>query len=155
MTFACYVVRHADAGTRGAVADDLRPLSRKGWAQAEAIADTLADAGITRLVSSPFTRCVETLLPLGTRLGLDVDTRDDLAEGAGAAGALALVDTADAPIVICSHGDVVGSLIDALDDRGVPRDDDRLAKGSTWVLTRAATGVVGAHYVPPPRIGAP
>jgi 8-oxo-dGTP diphosphatase len=153
MTFACYVVRHGDAGTRGAVADATRPLSRKGWAQAEAIADALAGEGITRLVTSPFTRCVETLLPLSARLGLDLDTRDELAEGAGAAGALAIVDAADAPIVICSHGDVVGALIDALDDRGVPRDDDRLAKGSTWVLTRAAGGVTGAHYVPPPRIG--
>ena len=149
--FACYVVRHADAGKRGAIADDRRPLSRRGRAQAAAIADVLADAGITRLVASPYVRCVETLAPLGEHLGLEVELRDELGEGAGAAGALALVDAAEATMAICSHGDVIGSLVEALDRRGVPRDDDRVAKGSTWALTCAADGVVAAHYEPPPR----
>ena len=42
--FDCYVIRHADAGKRGSGADELRPLSRRGRAQADAIADALADA---------------------------------------------------------------------------------------------------------------
>jgi hypothetical protein len=65
---------------------------------------------------------------------------------------LGLVDTAEGPVAICSHGDVVGALIEALDRRGVPRDDDRVAKGSTWVLTCTRKGVVSAHYESPPRI---
>jgi 8-oxo-dGTP diphosphatase len=152
--FACYVVRHADAGKRGAIADDRRPLSRRGRAQADAIADLLADAGITRLVASPYTRCIQTLEALGARLDVEVETVDALGEGGGATAALALIDAAESPIAICSHGDVIGAVIEAMDRRGVPRDDDRVAKGSTWVLTRGPDGVVGAHYVPAPRHGA-
>jgi 8-oxo-dGTP diphosphatase len=149
---SCYVVRHADAGKRGAIADDRRSLSRRGHAQADAIADQLAAAGITRLLASPYTRCVETLEPLGARIDVEVETVDELGEGCGAATALALIDAAESPIAICSHGDVIGAVVEALDHRGVPRDDDRVAKGSTWVLTRGPGGVVDAHYVPAPRI---
>jgi 8-oxo-dGTP diphosphatase len=149
--FACYVVRHADAGKRGAVADEERPLSKRGRAQAEHIAKTLADLGVTRLLSSPFVRCIETLEPLAERMDLDIEVREDLGEGNGAPPVLALVDAADAPIAICVHGDVIDGLIVALDRRDVPRDDDRMAKGSTWVLTRKGCNVVDAHYVPVPK----
>jgi phosphohistidine phosphatase SixA len=153
--FACYVVRHADAGKRGAIADDRRSLSRRGRAQSDAIADELAHAGITRLLASPYTRCVETLEPLSARIDVEVETIDDLGEGSGAAAALALIDTAGSPIAICSHGDVIGAVVEALDHRGVPRDDDRVAKASTWVVTCGPDGVVDAHYVPAPRIEEP
>jgi 8-oxo-dGTP diphosphatase len=144
-------VRHADAGKRGGVADDQRPLSRRGRAQAEHLAATLADIGITRLLVSPYVRCIETFEPLAARTDLDLEVVDELGEGNGPGAALALVDAADAPIAICSHGDVIGELIDALDRRDVPRDDDRLAKGSTWVLTRRGRDIVDAHYVPVPK----
>jgi 8-oxo-dGTP diphosphatase len=147
---ACFVVRHADAGARGAVDDDKRELSRRGRAQADGLADALADAGIGKLLSSPYTRCVQTLIPLADRLGQAVNERDDLGEGAGAAAALAIVERAVAPVVLCSHGDVIGELMELLARRGVPLDDDRVAKGSTWVLTVRDGEVVDAHYVPPP-----
>ena len=147
--FDCYVVRHAEAGKRGTVADEQRPLSRRGREQADAIATALADAGITRLYSSAYVRCVETLEPLGALTGLKVRTRDALAEGNDASGLLDLVESATAPIALCSHGDVIESLVTTLARRGVPLDDDRAAKGSTWVLTRTRQGIVAAHYVPP------
>ena len=85
-----YVVRHADAGHRGhgSMPDEARELSERGWRQAEAICEALKDRAITRLVSSPFTRCVQTLEPLGKALGVAVEADDRLVEGAGAAGAL-------------------------------------------------------------------
>ena len=147
--FDCYVVRHAEAGKRGTVADELRPLSRRGREQADAIANALADAGITRLYSSAYTRCVETLEPLAAITGMKVRTRDLLAEGNDASGLLDLVESATAPIALCSHGDVIESLLTTLDRRGVPLDDDRAAKGSTWVLTHGRHDIVAAHYVPP------
>jgi broad specificity phosphatase PhoE len=149
--FVVHVIRHADAGMRGAVNDDRRPLSRRGRTQADGIAAALADAGIERLASSPFTRCVETLEPLGARLGIPVEQRDDLAEGAGGRGALTIIETAPGPLVLCSHGDVIGDLLVTLDRRGVPLDDDRCAKGSTWALTVRDGSVVAAHYVPAPK----
>jgi phosphohistidine phosphatase SixA len=153
--FSCYLVRHADAGKRGAIADERRPLSRRGHAQADAIADLLVDAGITRLLASPYTRCVETLESLGDRLGLEIETVDDLGEGRGATAALAVIDAAESPVAICSHGDVIGAVIESLDHRGVPRDDDRVAKGSTWVLTCRPDGVAAAHYIAAPRVAEP
>jgi 8-oxo-dGTP diphosphatase len=147
--FDCYVVRHAEAGKRGTFADELRPLSRRGKEQADAIAAALADAGITRLYSSPYVRCAETLEPLAARADLKVRTRDSLAEGNDASGVLELVESADGPIAVCSHGDVIESLVATLARRRVPLDDDRAAKGSTWVLTRTRHDIVAAHYVPP------
>jgi 8-oxo-dGTP diphosphatase len=147
--FDCYVVRHADAGKRGTAADELRPLSRRGREQADAIANALADAGVTRLYSSAYIRCVETLEPLAARTGLKVRTRDVLNEGNDASGVLDLVASATAPIAVCSHGDVLETLVATLGRRGVPLDDDRAAKGSTWVLTRTRHDIVAAHYVPP------
>ena len=149
--FSCYVIRHADAGKRGAVADDQRPLSRRGRSQAEWIAETLAAAGITRLLTSPYVRCVETLEPLAARTDLEIEVYDDLGEGNGASPVIELLEAADAPIAICGHGDVIGELIEVLDRRGVPRDDDRMAKGSTWVLARRGRDLVDAHYVPVPK----
>jgi 8-oxo-dGTP diphosphatase len=69
-----YVVRHADAGHRGdrSQPDEARALTERGWRQALSLRDELADTGITRLVSSPFVRCVQTLVPLGDLLGVRV-----------------------------------------------------------------------------------
>ena len=147
----CYIVRHADAGKRGAIADHTRPISARGRTQAAGIAAALAEAGITRLLASPFTRCVETFEPLAARLGVPIETHDDLAEGRDAAGALAVVEGADAPLALCSHGDVIGEVMNTLHRRGVALDDDRVAKGSTWALTVRDGTVVAAHYVPAPR----
>src|SRR5690349_6431607 len=81
-----YVVRHADAGQRSQWdgPDSSRPLSHGGERQADGLADILAEDGITRLLASPFTRCVQTLEPLGKRLGLPVEADERLAEGTGA-----------------------------------------------------------------------
>jgi phosphohistidine phosphatase SixA len=147
----CYVVRHADAGKRGAIADDRRPLTDRGRTQADSIAAALADAGITHLLASPYTRCVETLEPLAARIGVGIETRDDLGEGNHGTVALALVEGASAPLALCSHGDVIGELMDMLHRRGVPLDDDRVAKGSTWTLIVRDGTVVAANYVPAPR----
>ena len=60
----CYLVRHADAGSRGIQNDHQRRLSKRGRAQAERLVDPLSTVGATELRSSPFARCMETLAPL-------------------------------------------------------------------------------------------
>ena len=149
-SFTCFVVRHAHAGRRGSVDDELRPLSPRGSEQAGGIAAQLAGEPIRAIWSSPFGRCVETVEPLGRTLGIPVATSDALAEGEGPAGALELLAGADGSIVICSHGDVIGDLLETLAGRGVTLDDDRLAKGSTWMLRIANGEVTRASYRPPP-----
>lgn len=149
-----YVVRHADAGTRGRDdgPDELRPLSERGRRQAAGLVAQLADVGITRLVASPFLRCVQTLEPLGERLGVTVEVDGRLAEGTGFAGALAVADELrDAPAAICSHGDVIPDVLEALLRRGLKvKDEPRWQKASTWILTRDGDGFSKGRYLPPP-----
>ena len=80
------LVRHGRAGDRDAwtAADDgLRPLDGKGRKQAKRLAKALEQLGATRLVSSPALRCVQTFEPAAKRLGLQLEQRDELAEGGG------------------------------------------------------------------------
>ena len=56
----------------------------KGRRQADAVAAPLAGYPVTRLVSSPYLRCVQTLEPLSARLSLPVEHAPALAEGESA-----------------------------------------------------------------------
>jgi 8-oxo-dGTP diphosphatase len=148
-----YLVRHADAGHRAGAADDTRrPLSTKGERQAAGLANALGDAGITHLYASPFLRCMQTLVPLGQRLGVQVQECDELAEGAGAAGALALATAhRDTSIACSSHGDVIPDVLEALLAQGMRlKDELRWQKASTWVLTWDGDRIAKGRYLPPP-----
>jgi 8-oxo-dGTP diphosphatase len=147
-----FVVRHAKAGSRRRFDGDdrLRPLSRNGRRQADGIAELLAHRDIARVLTSPFTRCVQTVEPLAAHLGLKVEIDEQLGEGHDWKHALELVEQATEPIALCSHGDVIGDLMHDLADRGVPLDDDRIEKGSTWVLQVEEGEIVKARYLPPP-----
>ncbi len=48
------------------------PLTELGHAQADAAAAALSDAGIRRIIASPYTRALQTAAPLARRLGLPV-----------------------------------------------------------------------------------
>ena len=133
------LVRHAKAGERERWdgPDRLRPLSKKGVAQAERLVEDLAGYGVTRVVASPYVRCVQTVEPLAERLGVGVEESDGLAEGASVDGIAGLLHAVrDETAVLCTHGDVIPTLLDFL----ARRDGLRLppaypcAKGSTWVL---------------------
>jgi 8-oxo-dGTP diphosphatase len=148
-----YVVRHGKAGSRSAWTepDDLRPLTKAGKRQAQAIADMLADEGIERILTSPYVRCRQSVEPLAERLRLPVDLSDALAEGAPRFEVLALLDKlGDDTAVLCTHGDVVGELLEHCARHGIDVDMRQLAKGSTWVLDTDDGSVVDARYVPPP-----
>ena len=77
-----YLVRHAKAGERRVWEgnDELRPLSKHGWKQAEAISKRLAKHA-TSLLSSPYLRCVQTLEPLAERIGVAISDEHRLSEG--------------------------------------------------------------------------
>lgn len=150
-----YVVRHGHAGSRSAWEgpDDDRPLSRRGHKQATAIADQLSGVGVSRLVSSPSMRCVQTLEPLADRLGLRVDADDRLLEGTDGDRALVLAGELGkerTAAVICSHGDVIPDMLRIL-KAGTTRFKDPFMwpKGSIWVLTRDGAGWSRARYIPP------
>jgi broad specificity phosphatase PhoE len=133
-----HVVRHADAGDRAAWTGDdrLRPLSAAGRSQAEAIALAFGDDTLERIVSSPARRCLDTVEPLAALRGLDVEEDDALAEGAPFDRIDALLTRlSGSSVMLCSHGDVIGSIVTTVRRRGVPLGTAmRWPKGSTWVL---------------------
>jgi 8-oxo-dGTP diphosphatase len=104
------VLRHASAGDRfhWDGEDHLRPLDEKGWRQAAELVDTLVPLGVLRIVSSPYTRCVQTVEPLAAALGLEVEQDERLAEGTGGAAAELLREEG---VVACTHGDVCHALV--------------------------------------------
>jgi 8-oxo-dGTP diphosphatase len=149
-----YVVRHADAGHRtgSRELDHLRELSDRGRRQAEGLLTLLGSAGITRLLASPFVRCVQTLEPLGAKLGITVEPDDRLAEGRHARDVLTLAaEVRRTDAALCSHGDVIPDLLEALVAGGTRvKDELRWQKASTWVLTWDGDRLSKGRYLPPP-----
>jgi broad specificity phosphatase PhoE len=159
------LVRHVDAGDRARWPDDdrRRPLTRKGRRQAQLLGPHLAGWTVDRVVSSPYTRCVQTVEPLAASLGLPVETDEALAEGAP----LDLVHRllrrpGGGHVVCCTHGDVLAAVLTDLADRGrLNGVVARWPKGSTWVLDDRLWGTrptrssdVEIHYLPPPHVPA-
>lgn len=101
------VIRHARAGERSEWEGDdrLRPLDERGGDQADALVDALAAFPITRILSSPYDRCVQTVEPLAARRSLPIEVRDELGEEqqftAGVALARSLIGYG---VALCVHG---------------------------------------------------
>lgn len=149
-----YLVRHAVAVSRKSWLgdDDLRPLTPKGQRQAVGLADLLRDAPVRRVQSSPAVRCVDTVQPLGDKLGLDVETSDLLREGASLDKAYELVKKMarkKGDTVLCAHGDLVPALIEAVGSDGADTGPVLYAKGSIWKLEWGHGRFKSAAYVPP------
>jgi 8-oxo-dGTP diphosphatase len=139
-----FLVRHAKAGDRlhNAHDDRKRPLSKPGWAQAEALAESLLAAGATGpLVASPFMRCRQTLEPLAKRLDVEVQRDPCLAEAQPFEPMLALMERTAGGSVLCSHGDMIPDMIAGLQRRGCEiLTAPHWKKGSVWMLERDANG---------------
>lgn len=149
-----FLVRHAEAGKRSRWEgpDDLRPLTGRGRAQAEAVADGLRGEPIEHIVSSAYVRCRQSVEPLAETLRLPVELSDALAEGASAVEALRLAEKfGDDDVVLCTHGDVMAALLDHLVDLGVDLGPEPSSeKASTWVIDVHDGEHGGARYLPPP-----
>src|SRR3954470_6072106 len=78
-----FLVRHAKAGSKEKWegADELRPVSSAGRQQVEWITRRLGEFPITRVLSSPFVRCVQTVQPLTAKVGVQLENEPALAEG--------------------------------------------------------------------------
>jgi 8-oxo-dGTP diphosphatase len=148
-----YLVRHAKAGSRSGWVgpDESRPLSKSGREQAEGIKRVLAEWPIKRILSSPYTRCVETVQPLARKLGLPVEKTPALAEGGRVREVVELLASLPDHSVLCSHGDIIPAVIDVLQSHGMAMEGDPdYRKGATWVIERDGDEFVRAHAIPPP-----
>jgi 8-oxo-dGTP diphosphatase len=137
------LVRHGVAGDRASWEGDdrLRPLDARGHRQAAALPKLLADLPVTRILSSPFVRCVQTVEPLAAEIGAAVEETPALAEGAVRAQVVELLATTGSGAVLCTHGDVCHELVGRR----------RTPKGSVWVLEVGARGLTPVRHIPAPR----
>lgn len=148
------LVRHAHAGDRRTWRgpDRDRPLTPRGWRQADALVAQLAGYPVARILSSSYLRCRQTVERLAVARGLEVEGHSDLGDDAETAQALALLrELAGAPAVLCSHGDLMVELLAALATiDGLPLTPEHpCAKGSTWVLRGNGRRFIQATYLPP------
>lgn len=162
------LLRHGAAGQRRLWTGDdrLRPLSELGERQAHALAVPVAAMQPTAIVSSSYRRCRQTVLPLAGTCGLAVvDAAWLEVEAAGRPDAAAtfgsalhrLASSGDGPVVLCSHGEVMRVVLDAVVPDAVmagaraggapPSPGD---KAGAWALDWRHGAIVGARYVPPP-----
>jgi 8-oxo-dGTP diphosphatase len=151
-----YLVRHANAGTRGQWTgnDKKRPLTQRGLKQAFGLQDNLSSMPITDVLSSRTTRCIETVRPLAESIGLEIRRHATLSEGAGPEKVEELVALlAGRTAALCTHRDVISGYLGRLAHAGVKFDGpSKWRKGSTWVLETRKTRVVTARYLPPAGI---
>lgn len=151
-TFPVAVLRHGHARPKSAWAhaDAERPLVQAGRNQAAAIVDTLAAYAPARVVSSPWTRCTQTVEPFlaqhGGFLNTKLRTKKTLSEDghrrdhAKTAALVRKLIAKGRPVVICTHRPVLGALLGALAGRAeagrsgdLPAKDPFLAPGELLV----------------------
>jgi 8-oxo-dGTP diphosphatase len=149
-TWALIVLRHANAvARRHWRGPDLeRPLTPRGRIQAQALPGVLAAYGVSRVISSPAVRCIETVRPYASG-PLELDPAFDEVDVEEAKPAvLTLMDTPEhaAPpggLVVCTHRPTLGPLLDALAERSAePLPAGKLAKAGMHVLHVADGRVV-------------
>ena len=150
------VVRHAHAVSRRHWEGDdaWRVLSPKGEAQAGLLVAPLLAGRPTRIVSSPYLRCVATVELLAVAAGLVVEPDGRLAEGNDrpAVDLVRSLQDSGECAVVCSHGDVIPHLLVVLaNEDGVDLGPDpRVEKGSVWILEGDRGRFTSARHIPPP-----
>lgn len=146
------LIRHARAANRERWEGDDRdrPLTRAGWRQAEGLTGLLAGQASSRILSSPYLRCHQTVEPLAAARGLPIEDVAVLAEGSSVPAVLDLI-TRVGDAAMCTHADVVQDLVDHLLSERVPLQGEPLwQKASVWLLSVVDGRIAAARYLPPP-----
>ena len=155
-TGTLFLLRHGAAGDRSTWEgiDAIRPLTKKGRRQSAAIAASLQDAGIEKIYTSPYTRCVQTVEPLADAIGAKVVEHDALAEGPDIDAAYSLADEmVGYNAVLCSHGDVIPAVINRMMWAGLTLESRfYCSKASIWEVELDGGRFTTARYIPPPKV---
>jgi 8-oxo-dGTP diphosphatase len=162
-TWPLVLVRHAHAVARGdwrGAHDTARPLDPLGRERAEQLGSVLTAYGVTRVVSSPSARCVDTVTPYAIAAGVRLRTRRGLSEEGFEAAPekchrhLARLLERGEPSLLCTHGPVLPALLDDLERRldldaagsvevveeFAQARDEKLVKGEALVCHVVGTG---------------
>jgi broad specificity phosphatase PhoE len=106
---------------------------------------------VTRILSSPTIRCLQTVTPLAADRGLQVETVGALAVDGDARHVLRMLTGPGlTTAVLCTHGEVIGAVLDYSGEAGLRLlDPPRREKGSVWVVEGGYEPVLEARYVGP------
>ncbi len=153
---AVHLIRHAKAKNRHewTEPDEVRPLTKRGRREAEALAERLRHEPLSQLVSSPYLRCVQTLEPLAAAIDLPIDTTELLSEGGVGARVVELLLSLSRhePVACCTHGDVLFDVIRTVADSGVPLDGPYdVPVASAWILDVEGDRFTGGQFVEQPQ----
>lgn len=122
-TVPLLLVRHAKAMLRKnwSGPDQERRLTGRGRRQAKELSAVMGAFGVSRLVSSSSTRCVETLRPYSDLAGVPLETVDVLTEEEGAVRpkqvsnfVAGLYGGIDQPTALCGHRPVLPAMFTGL-----------------------------------------
>jgi 8-oxo-dGTP diphosphatase len=119
-TSALVVLRHGRARKRSGWdgPDEQRPLAAEGLAQADALVPVLSAYGVTRVLTSPSRRCVQTVAPYARDHVLEVEevpgVEEEVATPDSVSETVASVLAQKEGTVLCSHRPVLPELLAAL-----------------------------------------
>jgi 8-oxo-(d)GTP phosphatase len=155
-THTVLVVRHGTAGRKSRFSGDdtMRPLDKRGRAQAESLVGQLLAFGATDVHAADRLRCHQTVEPLAEELGVPIQNETTLTEESYAKNPkrgrhrLLRIAAQDGTPVICTQGKVIPDLIAWWCERdGIRPDKSRNRKGSTWVLSLSGGRLVAADHI--------
>lgn len=153
------IVRHGKAGRKERYSGDdtLRPLDKKGRAQAEALTSQLLAFGASAIHAADRLRCRQTVEPLAEELNTVIYSEPALSEEAywadrkRAHRRILEIAGSDGVQVVCTQGRVIPDLIDWWAERdGVRPDKSRNRKGSMWVLSIHGQKLLAADHLDSP-----
>jgi exopolyphosphatase/guanosine-5'-triphosphate,3'-diphosphate pyrophosphatase len=149
-----YLVRHARSVPRSEWEgpDALRALNPRGRDDALALAAALGDCDEppTRILSGTPLRCQETMAPFAAENEIPVQVDERLDRGEPMQRLLEIMPSIDeGPLVLCTHADVIGSLLDFFELRDADPGGNCCRKGAFWVLEGSGATPTRAHYVEP------
>ena len=112
-----FLVRHAEKADQ----TDASPLTDRGKARAEKLAETLRDANVQTVYSTNFVRTRETARPLAEKRGLTVQTYD----GHDANFANTLLKAHEGQrVLVVGHSNTIPKLVNALAGTSLPNLTD-------------------------------
>ncbi len=114
-----YLIRHGKAGDRTDVIGEelVRPLTKKGSIQAIHLADFLAGWPLTRIISSPYLRCIQTVQPLSGKNKVPLETTNVLGEVTSKSNLVELLEAitkTPGAAALCTHGNIIPEILHIL-----------------------------------------
>ena len=137
------LLRHTSAGVRlsSPGIDRFRRLDDDGRLVARQLVWHLAAHEITRIVSSPLVRCVESVVPIAESRRIVVENRWELEPDVPLDDVLTLLADLPDSTLVCTHREIFEKLLGW---------DVTCEKGAAWVLERRGPDLVPTFYVEPP-----